>query len=72
MSKMNKIKYKDGYVMAKSTGKRTRVKYCRPRNANDLKRDGRELSISVGNTTMRLNGTHLRSIKKVLADVGEI
>jgi hypothetical protein len=62
----------NGYVMAHSSGKDTKVTYCRPKGSNDLKRIGRELSISVGNVTMRLNGKHLRSIKKVLAEVGEI
>lgn len=61
-----------GYVMAHNRGENTRVTYCRPKNSNDLKRIGKELSISVGNVTMILNGKHLRSIKKVLAEVGEI
>jgi len=69
---MNKCNCRGGYVMAKSAGKNTKVTYCRPKNSNDLKRIGRELSISVGNASMILNGTHLRSIKKVLAEAGEI
>lgn len=72
MSKLSKFCYKGGYVMAKNRGKETRVAYCRPKNANDLKRSGRSLSISVGNTTMVLNGKQLRSIKSVLQEAGEV
>jgi len=72
MKSFSKFKCKDGFVMVKSKGTHSKVTYCRPKNANDLKRNGRELSISVGNATMRLNGTHIRSLKKVLAAAGEI
>lgn len=72
MKSFRRFGYKGGYVMARNEGKDTRVTYCRPKNPNDLKRDGRELSISIGNVTVRLNGKQLRSIKRVLAEVGEI
>lgn len=72
MSLMSKFTCSAGYVTARNKGKDTRVTYCCPKSSNDLKRIGKELSISVGNVTMRLNGKHLRSIKKVLAEVGEI
>ena len=61
-----------GFVSAHSNGEDCRVTYIRPRGYNDLKRIGKELTIKVGNATMVLNGKHLRSIKKVLAEVGEI
>lgn len=63
---------KGGYVTARNEGENTRITYCRPKGNNDLKRIGRELSISIGNVTMRLNGKHIRSIKSVLSEVGEI
>jgi hypothetical protein len=67
-----KYRLRRGYVMAQSTGENIRVTYCRPKNRNDLRRHGRELSISIGNASMTLNGKHLRCIKQVLAATGEI
>lgn len=69
---ITKFNYRRGYVMAKNSGEKTVVTYCRPKHSNDLKRIGKELSISVGNASMRLNGTQIRSLKRVLAEVGEI
>ncbi len=70
--RIRRLNLSGGWVMARNEGEDTRVTYARPVKANDLKRLGRELSISIGNVTMRLNGNHIRSIKKVLAEVGEI
>lgn len=67
-----KFNHRRGYIMAKNSGKNTIVSYCRPKNSNDLKRDGRELSITSKGFRVTLNGTQIRSLRKVLAEVGEI
>ena len=61
-----------GWIMARNYGRDTKVTYARPKAESDLKRVGRELSVSIGNVTVRFNGKQLRSIKKVLQTVGEI
>jgi hypothetical protein len=68
---MNRI-HRRGYIRAKNSGEKTVVSYCRPKNSNDLKRDGRVLSITSNGFSVKLNGTQIRSLRKVLAEVGEI
>lgn len=67
-----RLNCRNGYVTAKNRGVSTQVTYCRPKNKNDLKRLGRELAVYVGNIRVVFNGKQLRSIKKVLTEVGEI
>jgi len=63
---------KRGFVLYRNRGGETIITYHRPKNHNDLKRIGKELSISTKNVTIRLNGKQINSIKKVLQEVGEI
>lgn len=65
-------RFRAPHVLCKSAGKNVRVTYGRPKNSNDEKRWGREMSISLDNVTVRLNGKAINSIKSVLREAGEI
>ena len=69
---LRNLSLRKGLFFRKSNGLKTKVTYSCPIDDNDMKRLGRELTITVGNDSMTFNGTQLRSIKKVLVDAGEI
>lgn len=60
------------HYLAKSKGENVRVEYACPYSYNDEKRWGREMAISLGNVTVRLDGRAINSIKSVLRQAGEI
>ncbi len=57
------------HVAISSRGKDTKVTYFAPSHPNDLKRIGRELTISVGKASITLDGRGIRSLEKVLDEV---
>lgn len=58
-----------GYVEIKNKeNSKLKVKYIAPKNANDRKRIGQKLILSMGDKKLKLNGTQMRSLKKVILD----
>ena len=56
-----------GYVEIKNKeDSKLKVKYTVPKNANDRKRVGQKLTLSLGGKKMKLNGTQIRSLQKVI------
>ena len=66
-------KYRNkAYVMEQGKGHRTKVSYYRPVGPNNLKRNGRELTVEKAGFKMTLKGTEINAIKSLLRKVGEI
>ena len=63
-------------ILARNKGLQTQVYYSAPTRANDRKRAGRFMEIVTMHgtrpVTLRLNGTGINAIKKVLAQAGEV
>lgn len=54
------------HVAVASHGKKSNIAFFSPIHPNDKKRVGQYLSIRVGKASMELNGTQIRSLRKVL------
>jgi len=59
-------------VLSASRSKDVRVTYGRFKKANDNKRWGREMTISLGNASISLNGRGINAILTALKQAGEI
>ena len=55
-----------------STVPSTKVLYKRPKTRNDLKRNGRSLTIKTDAYSLVLNGSQINSLKRVLEEAGEV
>ena len=51
---------------------KTGFQYRCPTDSNDRKREGRYLKISTDEFSVKLNGTQLNTIKRILEEAGEI
>jgi len=60
------------HTMIANRGRNVKVEYASPKDNNDYKRWGREMSITIGATTMRLNGRAINAVKSVLEKAGEV
>lgn len=71
ISRMNKLSRRilKNHVAISSRGNKTKVTYFSPSHPNDIKRIGKQLTIKVGNASITLDGTGIRSLEKVLDDV---
>ena len=58
--------------LCKSKGSNVLVTYGCPVRDNDYKRWGREMSITLDNVSIKLDGRAINSIKSVLRKAGEI
>lgn len=69
---MSAIKQTCKRVVAKAHNRGRRFDYQRPVGAVDLKREGRYLRIGQGHQSITLDGFSIRTVKRLLKDVGEI
>jgi hypothetical protein len=61
------VKLRRGYYTLKNKqDSKLKVKYLAPKDCNDRKRIGQKMTISMGNKTISLNGTQMRSLVKVI------
>ena len=71
-----KRRFRVPYKLAKSNSAKTEnsvvITYACPQHPNDVKRWGRQMGISMANSSMTLDGRGIRSLKCLLRDVGEL
>lgn len=60
------------HELVKSHGKGVKIYYACPKDYNDRKRWGREMSIQGDGFTIKLGGRAINSIKSVLEQAGEL
>ena len=70
--KVSKVGEMLGITLINVKNKGYSVQYSCPNDINDLKREGRKLTIGNKQCSFTLNGTQINTIKKVLEEAGEI